>query len=231
MDSLSDIVTIGDCTLYHADCMDVLPTLPKVDAVVTDPPYGVNYKGSATKHTVDEKNSYINYEDTPENIENIIIPRFALALSIAERAAITPGIANHRMYPKPNAEGVFWYPSGANTGSWGFIMHQPIFYYGKCPYLAIGKGSMPTSLKTTESSEKNGHPCPKPIKSTEWMVCRVSINVGETILDPFMGSGTTGVACVNLGRKFIGIEKERKYFDIACERIQRATNQGKLFAT
>jgi DNA modification methylase len=210
--------------------MDVLPTLPKVDAVVTDPPYGVNYKGSVTKSTVDAEHGYSNYEDTPENVETIIVPRFILALSIADRAALTPGIANHRMYPKPSAEGVFWYPAGANAGPWGFVMHQPIFYYGKCTYLAVGRGSMPTGFKTGEQAEKNGHPCPKPIRATEWMVNRVSIATGETILDPFMGSGTTGVACVNLGRKFIGIEKEPKYFDIACERITRAVAQGRLFS-
>jgi len=70
------------------------------------------------------------------------------------------------------------------------------------------------------------HPSQKPIEVMEWCVSYAE----GTILDPFMGSGTTGVACANLGRKFIGIEIEPKYFDIACERIEAAYAQGRLFA-
>jgi DNA modification methylase len=84
-------------------------------------------------------------------------------------------------------------------------------------------------LQVTEPPSADGHPCAKPIKATEWLVEKVSI-AGDTILDPFMGSGTTGVACANLGRKFIGIEIEPKYFDIACERISAAYAQRRLFA-
>ncbi len=94
--------------------------------------------------------------------------------------------------------------------------------------LADGKGRAMNSFRSTEQAEKNGHPCPKPIKSWQKLVNRVS-RKGETILDPFMGSGTTGVACAKLGRKFIGIEIEPKYFDIACERIQKAYDQPDLF--
>ena len=72
------------------------------------------------------------------------------------------------------------------------------------------------------------HPCPKPEAYCNWLVSRSAEN-GGTILDPLMGSGTTGVACANLGRKFIGIEIEEKYFDIACERITAAQAQGRLF--
>ena len=72
------------------------------------------------------------------------------------------------------------------------------------------------------------HPCAKPIKTWTKLTNRAT-RYGETILDPFMGSGTTGVACANLGRKFIGIEIEEKYFDIACERIEATQAQGRLF--
>jgi DNA modification methylase len=72
------------------------------------------------------------------------------------------------------------------------------------------------------------HPTQKPVNLMTW--CIEQIGNPQTILDPFMGSGTTGVACANLGRKFIGIELERKYFDIACERIAAAYAQGRLFA-
>ncbi|MDQ5959379.1 MAG: hypothetical protein QG592_458, partial [Pseudomonadota bacterium] len=76
-------------------------------------------------------------------------------------------------------------------------------------------------------SHANGHPTEKPVALMEW--CLIFVPDAQTILDPFMGSGTTGVACANLGRAFIGIERERKYFDIACERIAAAQAQQRLF--
>ena len=219
-------VVIGNAELWLGDCREVLPLIRDVDAVVADPPYGVSFSGSTTKHTKDVTNAYASFDDTPENIQNMVVPALMLAVSKATRAAITPGIRCQRFYPLPDGEGVVWYPSGANVGPWGFIMHQPIYYYGKCPYLATSRGSRPTGFQSTEPAVKNGHPCPKPIKQMEWLVNRTSM-VGETVLDPFMGSGTTGVACINLGRKFIGIEIEPKYFEIACKRIEHATEQAK----
>ncbi len=76
--------------------------------------------------------------------------------------------------------------------------------------------------------DPSGHPCPKPIQYAQWLVSRAA-EMGQTVIDPFMGSGTTGVACANLGRKFIGIEIEPKYFDIACRRIEQAYKQPRLF--
>jgi site-specific DNA-methyltransferase (adenine-specific) len=220
---------IGNAELYLGDSRAILRTIEYIDAVVADPPYGVKFKGSVTKHTTDSQNSYLSFEDTPENIESVCVPIVMRCIDIANRVALTPGIKYAHLYPRPDGEGVFWYPSGANTGPWGFITHQPIFYYGKCPYLSAGKGSRPTGFSSTEAAEKNGHPCPKPIGQMMWLVNRVSLP-DEVVLDPFMGSGTTGVACMNLGRKFIGIEIEPKYFDIACRRIEQAQAQMRLFA-
>jgi len=226
---MTEPVIIGNATLYCADCREVLPTLPKVDAVITDPPYGVNYAGSATRHSKPDGGGYASFEDTPENVRDNIVPRFMDALAIAARGAVTPGIRCSRFYPQPVAEGVIWYPSGANTGPWGFVTHQPIFYYGKCPFLAKGQGSRPTGFQSTEPAEKNGHPCPKPVGQMTWIINRASMD-NETVLDPFMGSGTTGVACMQMARRFIGIEIEPKYFDIACRRIEDAQRQGRLIA-
>ncbi len=222
-------VIIGNATLYLGDCLEILPTLPKVDAVFADPPYGVMFAGSATRHSAPDGNSYDSFEDTPENVAKICVPAIELARTLARSVCLTPGIKNARLYPQPDGEGVIWYPSGANRGPWGFITHQPIYYYGKCPFLATGKGSMPTGFQSTEPAEKNGHPCPKPIGQMKWLVHRISPLGDETVCDPFMGSGTTGVACMNLGRKFIGIEIEPKYFDIACERIDNAQRQARMF--
>ena len=222
-------VEIGDCLLALGDCRDVLPTLGKVDAVVTDPPYGVSYEGSVTKHG---KNgfAYASFEDTQESIIQICVPAVRMAVSLADCAIVTPGNANAFHYDIPRALGAIFYPSGANSGPWGFVCSQPLLYYGKDPYLCNGLGRKPNSFSTTECTDRSiNHPCPKPIGQTKWMVERVSFPQ-QTILDPFMGSGTTGVACVNLGRKFIGIEREPSYFDTACRRIEEAYRQPRLFA-
>lgn len=221
-------VTIGKAELYLGDCRLLLPLLNDVDVMITDPPYGVAYSGSSTKHGVDESNSYLSFTDTPEQVKEICVPVIEWAVININRIVMTPGINCAWLYPKPTAEGVIWYPSGANSGPWGFVTHQPIFYYGKCPYFSKGKGRRPTGFSTTEAAEQNGHPCPKPEGQMTWLVNRGSLE-GETVFDPFMGSGTTGVAAVKMGRKFIGCEIEPRYFDIACRRIEDAQRQAQMF--
>lgn len=218
----------GRVTLWRGDCLTILPTLGKVDAVVTDPPYGVNYHGSVTKHG---RNGfgYESFDDTPAAISEICVPAVRMAVSIARSAVVTPGNANAFKYDEPKSIGAIYYPSGANSGPWGFVCSQPLFYYGKDPYLANALGSRPNAFASTEAADRTiEHPCPKPINQMKWMVWRVSLP-GELVLDPFMGSGTTGVAAVKLGRRFIGIEIEPKYFDIACRRIEEAAKQPDLF--
>ena len=214
---------IGDCRLILGDCREVLPTLGKVDAVVTDPPYGVGFNG---KNYAESDGGYGSYDDTPKNIVDIIIPTVNECRKLSSRVVLTPGIRNLFRYPQPDHVGAIYYPAGAGMNSWGFTCWQPVLYYGKDPY--GGKGSRPDSFESSESAEKNGHPCPKPIGQMRKMVARATL-IGETILDPFMGSGTTGVACVKLGRKFIGIEIEPKYFDIARRRIEDAVSRPDLF--
>lgn len=209
---MSEIVTIGDATLYHGDCLEILPTLDNVDAVVTDPPYGVGLQ-------------YESVEDTPELVSSVAVPAIEWAIANAKCAAVTPGTRNAFKYPAPTEMGCLYFPAGSGYSRWGFTCFQPIMFYGKDPQ----KNKHPNSYKSTERSEKNGHPCPKPEKLMEWLVGRASLDQW-TVLDPFMGSGVTGTACVSTGRKFIGIEIERKYFDIACERIEAAYAQGRLFA-
>ena len=219
------IETIGNATLYLGDCRDILPTLPKVDAVITDPPYGVELGKSG------KRDFYTTFKDTEEWLNAEIIPRFMVAKELASRCAVTPGNRNAWNYPKPDDWGIWYNPAGTGCGRWGFILAHMVMFYGRDPH-ARKPGWMASSVEGRcgmESDIKGKHPCPKPESFMRWMVGKASLP-DETVLDPFMGSGTTGVACMNLGRRFIGIEIEHKYFDIACRRIEDAQRQGRLIA-
>lgn len=205
--------------VYCGDCLEVLPTLGLFDAVLMDPPYGLS--GADT-----EKNEYASFDDTPEQVELLV--KAVIEWGQYARLVMTPGQRMMFKYPEPTAVGVFYYPAGTGSCSWGFVGWQPIFYYGKDPFLADGKGRASNSFYATDSAEKNGHPCPKPIGQWTKLLERVT-RKGESILDPFMGSGTTGVAAVKLGRKFTGIEIDPGYFDIACRRIEAALKQPDMF--
>ena len=200
------VETIGDATLYLGDCLEILPTLGPVDAVVTDPPYGVG-KG------------YASHDDTQDNLGELIPKIF-----VAPAVVITPGVCNVHRYPKPEWILCWWKPNAmgrsvvANCNVW-----EPILVYG-CGYV-FGRDGIEVSISPQPGID---HPCPKPLRLFEWIVEKIKAQI---ILDPFMGSGTTGVACINLGRKFIGIEIEPRYFDIACKRIREAwETRPRLFA-
>ena len=215
---------IGNAVLLLGDCLEILPTLPKVDAVITDPPYGVGFTGKTENDGRRSTGPYLSFaDDDPE----YIVGRVKVALSKATRAAITPGTRIMQLYPEWQDMGVFFVGGGVGLGKWGFCCAHPILYYGKRP---SRPGMWPTSTSDGRPMpSSDGHPTAKPL---EWMLRLVNIASMdcETVLDPFMGSGTTGVACMNLGRKFIGIEIEQRYFDIACERIENAQRQERLFA-
>jgi DNA modification methylase len=197
-----------------------------VDAVVTDPPYGIN-GGSGGDSKLFGKGEYSGtWHDDEDYIAAVCAPAVVKSLSLAERGSVTPGTRCLHYYPRPADIGCFWTPAAATHGPWGFTNFQPILYYGKD--FRAGKGSLPSGRLLTEAAEKNGHPCPKPIRGWSWLVEKTS-QLGETILDPFMGSGTTGVAALQIGRKFIGIELDPEYFAIACKRIEEAHKQPRLF--
>jgi DNA modification methylase len=223
---MSECVKIGNATLYHGDCREILPTLGKVDAVVTDPPYGIDGGRGGDARDYAKGAYHAGFVDTPAYIAQVCAPAVEACIELATAVAVTPGIRCLHLYPTPRDMGCFWTPASCTHGPWGMSTFQPILYYGKD--WRAGKGALPSGRQVTESAEKNGHPCPKPVGAWKWLVDKTAPAMG-TVLDPFMGSGTTGVACANLGRSFIGIELERKYFDIACERIEAAHAQGRLF--
>jgi len=202
-------------TLYCADCRDVLPTLGKVDAVVTDPPYGLGV-------------NYESFDDTLGNVQELTIQWIPEAKEIANRIIVTCGLLNIGRYPQPDWIMAWFFPGAGPSGPWGFMGWQPILCYGPDPYLAAGLGRRPdTVMISAYARNETSHPCPKPVKIMDWIIERTSFST-HTILDPFMGSGTTGVASVRLGRKFIGIEIEPKYFEIAVRRIEAAFDETSL---
>jgi len=223
------IERIGDATLYLGDCLEILPTLEKVDAVVTDPPYGVML-GEVVNGQSKAKNQqpYTTFSDSIEYVQDVAVKAIKQCIERHGRVVLTPGLRNAFKYPEPDDIGVWYIPAACSRTKWGFATSQPILYYGTSP--RAGKGDTATGFSRMAVASDTRHPCSKPIEVMEWMVNKASTEANDTILDPFMGSGTTGVACANLGRKFIGIEIEPKYFDIACERISAAYAQGRLFA-
>lgn len=205
---------IGDCTLYLGDCLDVLPTLGKVDAVVTDPPYGIGRDGkpkSTSSHGGHKGYEFLGWDNEKPNkcFFDCIIEKSDLQI-------VWGGNYFANLLP-PTSKWLFW--------DKGQRIDQAD---GELAWTSINGALRVFTLNRAAIAQDGAvHPTQKPIKLMEW--CLGHIPNAQTILDPFMGSGTTGVACVNLGRKFIGIEKEPKYFDIACKRIDEATRQPRLF--
>jgi DNA modification methylase len=173
---------------------------------------------------------YASFADTYEHFVSEIVPRINLALDLSTRGLIWTGPHIHEQR-KPDAIGGVYCPAGSGRHVWGWKQFLPVLLYGKSPTLIKGLGATcPTAIESSEmpTAESREHPVPKPVGYMTWSV-KLASEPGETILDPFMGSGTTGVAAVKLGRKFIGIEIEPKYFDIACRRISDALKQPDMF--
>ena len=200
---MSRVEHIGNATLYLGDCRDVLPMLQTAHAVVTDPPYGVNYAEWD--------------RDIPEQTW------LSHARRIARVTLFTPGNGSQYRYPPPDWTLAWARPGSVQRAAGGGFSHwEPILVYGRNP--------MPFDCKIFAADTGAGdvdHPCPKPVKVMRWLVAEAT-EPGETVVDPFMGSGTTGIACAQLGRRFIGIEIEPKYFEIALRRIEEAQRQGDL---
>ncbi len=213
---------IGDCTLYCCPAQEILSDLV-FDCFCTDPPYGIGKK-TGTIGSSRNKNSYDTFFDSPEYIEKNIIPLIMAMGGV--RGALTPGPKMMQKYPDPKDIGIFYQPAACGMSFWGRTTWQPILFYGDDPRL--GKTIDHLHYVLTEPASNKEHPCAKPQKAWNWLVNKVSLH-GETVLDPFMGSGTTGVSCVNLGRKFIGIEISEKYFDVSCRRIESAVRQPDMF--
>lgn len=230
-------VQIGDCRLIQGDCREILPQLPKVDAVVTDPPYGVDYAGghfhSGSVNIKRERERLIgdidpNWKEWVRAIFSILDgPAYFFhagtkALGLYQAIVENGGTIHAQLiWNKTNA-------TYAAMNSQYKQKHEPILYCKPKKSVSrwVGRSDEKTLIDWPKDPVNNYHPTQKPTGLIAKLISNHDVDV---IADPFMGSGTTGVACVQLGRKFIGIEKEPKYFDIACERIQKAVDQGQLF--
>lgn len=213
--------TIGDCELYLGDCLEVMPMLGKVDAVVTDPPYGINqdkgFGGFGGFGKPIERNQYQGDWDSFSPNKDL----FDLILNISNVAIIWGGNYFTDKLPQNNSWLVWDKENTMPTFSDCELAWTNIKRNNVKRIKAIQNGCM-----TKEKGERY-HPTQKQISVMRF--CLEQIPDSKTILDPFMGSGTTGVACVKLGRKFIGVELDEKYFDIACKRIEEAYKQPDMF--
>lgn len=207
---------IGRATLYLGDCRDILPTLGKVDAVVTDPPYGVGL-------------AYAGHDDTGgDAYEEWCRLWFADCRAATDGPiAISCGVGNLQMWPRADWVMCWNKPNAMGRAATGFNTWEPVLVYGKVGGVRTHDSFTVALVPQTDTGS---HPCPKPIGWGREVIHRLTAE-SQTILDPFMGSGTTGVAAVQMQRDFIGIEREPSYFDIACRRIEDAQRQGSLFDT
>lgn len=200
---------IGNATLHLGDCYELLPELRQVDAVVTDPPYGIGFAAQPTKWQRRAGQAPEKWDDEPAH-------RLGEILALGWLQAVWGG--NYYSLP-PSRGWLSWFKPDAPPSMASFeLCWTNVDQNARQILYSIG----------ATNAERVGHPTQKPLAVMEWTLHQ--IRASGVILDPFMGSGTTGVACANLGHRFIGIEVEPKYFDIACERISAAHSQGRLFA-
>lgn len=214
---------IGDATLYLGDCREIMPTLPSIDAVVTDPPYGIGYDPTRSQASASS-----GYRKPQSKIEGDTEEFDPTPFLIAPKLVFWG--ANYFANKLPNAGGwLTWDKRDGGSLFRGFAMSDcelawcnqgrmvRTFSYKWCGHLRDGERDLFV------------HPTQKATALMEWCLEQAATKPGETVFDPFMGSGTTGVACMKLGRKFIGIEIDQQYFDIACKRIDEAWRQPRLF--
>ena len=212
-------VIIGDCRLILGDCLEVMPGLGRVDAVVTDPPYGIGFAKGAGG--------------------NGLTPRGRLATKpiIGDRVPFDPAPflqqpcilwgANHYASRLPHGRWLAWNKLGMHEPFGDSFCDVEFAWQNKRAADRIFSHLWKGAMQDSEKGPTRVHPTQKPVALMEW--CLGFLPDAQTILDPFMGSGTTLVACAKLGRKGIGIELDSDYFEIACRRVEEAYRQPDLF--
>jgi len=248
---MTEKVTIGNAELWHGDCLEVMQSIPfgSVDMILCDLPYGT---------TACKWDTVIPFEPLWAQYRRVAKRNAAIVLTASQpftTALIASNYGDFRycwVWDKTKG-GNFALarkqPMKSHEDVCVFYSAQPTYNpemetrgavrkkgggkasdnFGIVPTVAYNNTYYPKSIVrfSTGSRVDHHHPTQKPVALMEYLI-RTYTNEGETVLDNCMGSGTTGVACANTGRRFIGIERERKYFDIACERIENAQRQRRL---
>jgi site-specific DNA-methyltransferase (adenine-specific) len=211
---------IGLHRLILGDCLEVMPTLGKVDAVVTDPPYGMNLNTDSTRFkgggSPGVKRKAIEGDSEPFD------PRPVLSIGVP---TVMWGY-NHMAQRLPVGKTLIWLKQ--NPQAYGEFLSDAELGWatgGNGVWAFYRTRSIATAVQ--EGGGRVAHPTQKPVALMEW--CLGFVPDAHTILDPFMGSGTTLVACQKLGRAGIGIEIDPDYFQIACKRVDEAMRQPDLF--
>lgn len=217
-------VTIGNCELWHGDCREVLPLLPSVDLALTDPPYGIGADKGAAIGGTDASGRYVRRPKQYEggwDADRPTADEFATILAAGKAAVIWGGNYFADLLPQ-----------GGRWMFWDKLNSMPSYSDGEIAWTSLNGVAVKmfkqcnNGLASLRDGERH-HPTQKPVNLIEW--CLTFAPDARTVCDPYMGSGTTGVACARMGLQFVGIERERKYFDIACRRIEQAYAQPRLF--
>ena len=211
--------------IWLGDCRDVLPLIGRVDAVVTDAPYGKSHSGDSSRFSGGQTSR--GRGSTHGRIVGDKQPFDPRPFMLGDEQIFWG--ANY--FPQYLSSGTFLIWSKRRASAYGtFLSDGEVAWYSKGGgvYLFehIFAGSAAACEYSGDAYAPSAHPFQKPVRVMEWCIRRLK---GKTILDPFMGSGTTGVAAVKLGRKFIGIEIDPGYFDVARRRISEALKQPDFF--
>lgn len=217
---------IGDCTLYLGDCLEVLSILGGGMAVVSDPPYGIAFAHGGNNNSGIGGGRYatkfakvaIAGDERPFDPSPLI--------SVGSQHILWGG--NHFADRLPASSCWLSWDKRAASGHSNDFADCELAWTDLDRVARVFRHHWDGMMKASERGQPRVHPTQKPIALMEW--CVRMIDADLAIVDPFMGSGTTGVACAKMGRSFIGIEIDEGYFDIACERIRKAYAQPDMFA-
>ncbi len=212
---MAEKVVIGNAELYLGDCREILPTLPGCDLILTDPPYGIGAAAKSFKNGTSRNAAIYGDEWDAEAPKKWLIE---MVIDHGERAILWGG--NYFGLEAARC----WLVWDKCTGDNSYADAELAWTNTDAVVRVLRHPWVGANAK--EKGNDRLHPTQKPERVMEW--CLDLHPKAQTVCDPFMGSGTTGVACERMGRAFTGIERERKYFDIACERIARAQAQGQL---